>query len=289
MSGRKTVGLPLQGYLQLLRHHGENRVMALRAALWARQEVGHFGSVQTFCLFLGHARSGHSLVGALIDAHPLAMISHELNALRFVEAGFSRGQLYAMIVRNSRAHARAGRKWTGYSYAVPGQWQGRAQELQVIGDKRGRTTTLALGRRPELIERVGAVVRDEVRYVHVVRNPFDNISTMARRNGRSLEYNISSYFEICEVIETVQGQVDGAAVLSIRHESLIQDPMGTIQQVCGHLGLPCPEDYAAACAGIVYEAPHQSREKVAWPAEARARVADGIDRHDYLSGYSYEN
>lgn len=279
----------MQAYFNLLKHRSETRLLGWLSALWARREPERFQDVDTFCLFLGHARSGHSLIGALIDAHPRAIIAHELNALRFVDAGFKRSQIYAMIVRNSRAHAQAGRKWTGYSYAVPGQWQGRAQELQVIGDKRGRTTTLALGRRPELIERVGAVVRDEVRYVHVVRNPFDNISTMARRNGRSLEYNISTYFEICEVIETVQGQVDGAAVLSIRHESLIQNPMGTLQQVCGHLGLPCPEDYAAACAGIVYEAPHQSREKVAWPAEARARVADGIDRHDYLSGYSYEN
>ena len=40
-----------------------------------------YDGVQTFVLFIGHARSGHSLIGAILDAHPEIIISHEYNAI----------------------------------------------------------------------------------------------------------------------------------------------------------------------------------------------------------------
>jgi len=36
----------------------------------ARRYRRHFDAVRTFCLFIGYPRSGHSLVGSLLDAHP---------------------------------------------------------------------------------------------------------------------------------------------------------------------------------------------------------------------------
>jgi hypothetical protein len=35
-----------------------------------------FPDVHAFCLFDGYSRSGHSLVGALLDAHPKITIAH---------------------------------------------------------------------------------------------------------------------------------------------------------------------------------------------------------------------
>ncbi len=279
----------MQTYLNLIKHRSQNRLLAWLSAIWARRESARFQAVETFCLFLGHARSGHSLVGALIDAHPQAIIAHELNALRYVEAGFDRSQIYAMILRNSQAHARAGRQWTGYSYAVPGQWQGRAQQIRVIGDKRGRATSLTLNRQPDLAERLQSTVRDRVRFVHVVRNPFDNISTMARRNQKSLSHNIQTYFLICEAVQGIKERSDGSSVLSLRHESFINSPVESLQQVCDHLSLACHDDYAHACSQIIYQSPHQSREKIEWPSEGRARVDEGIARFDFLDGYTFEN
>jgi hypothetical protein len=36
------------------------------------------------CLFIGYPRSGHSLIGSLIDAHPHAALGHELDLLKYV-------------------------------------------------------------------------------------------------------------------------------------------------------------------------------------------------------------
>src|SRR4051812_7341147 len=84
-----------------------------------------FSGVKTFCMFLGYPRSGHSLVGSLLDAHPNMVIAHELDVLKFVRAGFSCEQIFYLLLENSENYAKAGRKYSGYSYAVPNQWQGR--------------------------------------------------------------------------------------------------------------------------------------------------------------------
>jgi hypothetical protein len=48
-----------------------------------RRAVG-LGQVRSFCLFIGYPRSGHSLVGSLLDAHPDIAIAHEVNVLGLV-------------------------------------------------------------------------------------------------------------------------------------------------------------------------------------------------------------
>jgi hypothetical protein len=96
-----------------------------------------FRAVRSYCIFIGYPRSGHSLVGSLLDAHPNIVIAHELDALKYMNAGFSRGQILNLIVDRSRIFTKQGRVWTGYSYRVPGQWQGNHRDLRVIGDKNG--------------------------------------------------------------------------------------------------------------------------------------------------------
>ena len=41
-------------------------------------------------MFIGYPRSGHSLIGSLLDVHPNAIVAHELDALKFVGAGFGK-------------------------------------------------------------------------------------------------------------------------------------------------------------------------------------------------------
>jgi len=44
-------------------------------------EEADFSKLRNFVLFVGYPRSGHSLVGSLIDAHPHAIIAHEVKTL----------------------------------------------------------------------------------------------------------------------------------------------------------------------------------------------------------------
>ena len=96
----------------------------VRSALLARRRPP-LKDVQRFCFFIGYARSGHSLVGSLLNAHPRMVIAHELDALRYVRMGFSRSQIYALLLEQDERFAAIGRTWSGYDYTVPGAPPGR--------------------------------------------------------------------------------------------------------------------------------------------------------------------
>ena len=123
-------------------------MLFVSSAVRGTQHRTEFATVRRFLLFVGHPRSGHSLVGSLLDAHPDVVVSHELDALKYVAAGYRRAQLFTLVLEHSKTNAAAGRKSWGYSYAVPGQWQGRYEQLAVVGDKRGRATTARLATDP---------------------------------------------------------------------------------------------------------------------------------------------
>ena len=113
-----------------------------------------FEDTETNCMFIGYPRSGHTLIGALLDAHPNMIIAHELDALKFIYARFSKRQIYYLLLKNSRAFAERGCKTSRYSYGVPNQLQGRFEKLQIIGDKQGEASTLRFQSIPGLLQQL---------------------------------------------------------------------------------------------------------------------------------------
>lgn len=250
-----------------------------------------FDSVESYGMFIGYPRSGHSLIGALLDAHPNAAIAHELDVLKYVKEGYGREQIYRLLLENSRLYAESGREWNGYRYEVAGQWQGRHEKLTVIGDKKGGGSSRVLASEPELIHQLQDTVGDDVRFIHVVRNPYDNISTMFKGRGRdqNLEAAVERYARLCETNAEIKKRVGADAVLDLRHESFVDDPKVCLETLCRFLNLACEEDYSEACANIVFSSPHKSRHESDWNPEALALVRDLIERYDFLEGYSFED
>jgi hypothetical protein len=254
----------------------------LDAALSRDPDRSVFDGVRRFCLFVGYPRSGHSLVGSLLDAHPQIVISHELDALRYVQTGVvGRDVLFRMILRRDRRFTQAGRRWTGYDYAVPGQSQGRFDELQVIGDKRGGGSTRRLGAHPDLLDRLRRVVGVDVRIVHVVRDPFDTIASMHRRGGRTLEESIDRFFALCAINDRIRSRAR-ETLIDVRLEQLVADPSGTLGRLVGFLGLEASPEYLRACSEVVFDAPRRSRASIEWPDRAAADVRDRMVAYDFL-------
>src|SRR5262245_33349376 len=108
--------------------------------------------LQRFVLLIGYSRSGHSLVGALLDAHPNVVVSHELHAVKHLKAGSPFPDVARAIQLNSHYFNHYGRGYSGYDYQVPGQHQGRCAALKVLGDKKANGTSRALLKDPELVD-----------------------------------------------------------------------------------------------------------------------------------------
>ena len=260
-----------------------------------RKHAQHFGQVKNFCLFLGYPRSGHTLIGALLNAHPQMVIAHELNALKYVKRGYTREKLYAKLIGRDRWFAARGFIWTGYSYKVPNQWQGRFRELKVIGDKRGGRTSREIYHNPELLGRLEQTTGVPLKIIHIVRNPFDNIATRARGGNyydravttRGLHTEIDRHFREVEAIDHIR-QTDQYEIYELRHEKFLEEPKKYLAGMCRFLEVEPHEDYIADCLSIIRKSRHKSRNKIAWDQAAIDKIYDKMKKYAFLQGYTYE-
>jgi hypothetical protein len=277
------------------------RAFAHSAVLGWRHR-GQFTDVERFCFFIGYPRSGHSLVGSLLNAHREVLIAHELDALGYVEHRFGRSQLYALLLERDEVFASIGRRWMGYDYVVPNQFQGRWTRLRIIGDKRGHVSTYRLRQRPELLDRVRRVVGVPIRVVHVTRNPYDNIATMARRAaegqirrtggvvadaGAELPAAITRYAELCSWIDAIRRRLAPEELLDVVYESFVARPEQSLTALCGFLGVDAEDSYIIDCGGVVWPQVRRARDAVVWSDADRARVDDVIATYPVLAGYSW--
>ena len=264
-------------------------IAEVEQAYEASADKAALAKVQTYCTFLGYPYSGHTLVGSILDAHPNMVLAHELHALAYINTGFSKELLFHQLLENSRAFTGEGRNWNGFDYLVPNQWQGRYRALRVIGDKKGGGTTSAFMADPGLLDKLAEVVPIERKFIHVVRNPFDNISTIHKRRVPTRAKAIEFYFSLAETISTTLGRLPASDVFTLRHEDFVQRPKECLQALCRFLGEDTTEDYLNACASIVREKPNKSRLDAPWSPEEQLEVQRRIDSYPFLAGYTFDS
>jgi len=246
-------------------------------------------SVEKHCVFVGYPRSGHTLVGSLLDAHPNIIISNGVDPLQYLERGFAPRQLFCLYFRQSKRFARTDRKSGGYSYVVPNQWHGKFSALKVVGDKSGDLLTARLRKKPEQLDQMLQYSRVEHKFLHVIRNPFDNIATCSARNNIGLAQAIDYYFSLCETVGMARRRVGEADWLDLWHEALIDDPRSVLVRLLSFLGQEPNEEYLRDCASIVYKEPNKSRFRAPWTPQLISRVQAESSKYAYLSAYRFDN
>jgi hypothetical protein len=250
-----------------------------------------FRELESYCFFIGHPRSGHSIVGGLLDAHPEVVIAHEQGALMYILAHASRLQLFYLLLRNARRAAADERRSGNYFYEVPGQWRGRFRSLRVVGDKQGEGAVLRFRQRPSLLRRLRKTVRLPLRCIHVLRHPLDNITTICRkadihRIDPGLDAAIDYYFALCETITEVRKEVALDEIFELRHEAFVEHPRQCLDRLCRFIGVTAEPDYLDACASVVRPTPRHSRETIDWPRESTDRVLRRSRAFSFLNAYT---
>ncbi len=264
-------------------------VRDLPLGLWSgRRDRTHLAGVGCYVMFVGYPRSGHSIIGSMLNAHPNVVAGHRVRVLRYAAAGFGREAILGMSMVADRRFERMGRIGSKrYDYRVPGQWQGRFSELMVVGDT--NVTNRFVQRRPELLARLRNVLGIPVKLVHVVRNPFDNIATMSMRNRLTLTEAADSYFDLCDGATGIRTLVADDEWLDLRHEDVIGDAPTALAGLCAFLGVPAPPDYLADCDAIIYRKAHNSRHEVDWHPDVRASVEKRMGAYPFLAGYAFDD
>lgn len=152
--------------------------------------------VEKFVFFIGYPRSGHSIVGSFLDAHPHIVMAHEFmlfrklmksNMQRRQELLHSKQHLFDALYSSSARASLSGwrsedRKVKNYTLSIDSQWMGKYDDhISIIGDKSGGMTANIYSESPEgftkLYKELKETVNIPIKVIHCIRNPFDIVAT----------------------------------------------------------------------------------------------------------------
>jgi hypothetical protein len=250
-----------------------------------------FRRVKTYVCFVGYARSGHSLVASLLNAHPNITISMEIHALNFVKNNYTKLQIFSLILQRDKWFKSINNTWTGYDYSVPSQYQGIHDDITVIGDKKGSGTTKLLSEQPELIELLQNIIGPSIniKIIHITRNPLDNIATMTRRNGLPIDRNIERYFNECKTNAALISCTPKNAIMTLKMEDFIANPELELENLCNFLDVDSNEVYKNSCRNVVYQSPNKSRHKISWSDSDLDEITRQSKQYSFIKDYFPES
>jgi len=253
-----------------------------------------FENLKCFCCFVGHGRSGGTLVGSLLNAHPNVVISNELHAFRLIRKGLNQKQLFRLIYLSSeRQVARGSKGGGGYTYAVPGQAQGSHDNLIVIGARKAGATAREIFEFPDVLKKVDKKISLNKKFIHVSRHPLDCITTTFKKTPRGklkssrehLQREIGLYFRRCESVERIVNEFESSSLLIVHLEELIESPTIELRSICEFLGLDCSNEYLEAAATIIMGKPNVSRRTIEWDQDLIDEVRNNMSRFPWLECY----
>ena len=257
--------------------------------------------VEKFVFFVGYSRSGHSIVASLLDAHPNIIIAHEYNLFRKWKGSMyqNRSFLYNELYQNSYNNAEKGwrssvKNQKGYTLAVEDSWQGSFEKLLVIGEKSGAVTVQTYNNDPWLftqaLKELQHTVQVPVKVIHVVRNPYDIISTrLLYADGKTHKSKVHATMDMkhvsphnlsmqvnrtIHVVQSVQELLQNCSLtsLEIHTADLVVDPKHVMNNLCLFLGVDCSEEYLKKCSDKIFVRQSQTRHLVEWSEELVEKV-----------------
>ena len=300
---------------QLHSHHNHTKVHPKKVHTSLTEE--DVEGVKRFIFFIGYPRSGHSIIGTMMDAHPNMIIAHEYHLfynwhkspLKHSHKTVLYNRLYRKSVLNSmsggwRSEDRAQK---GYTLNMDYRWQGKFTNLKVIGDKSGASTLNLFADNPqrfwEILEGLRNTTRVPICVMHVIRNPYDMISTrLLYTDGNKtkipatvkrkhcdydlLNYAINRTFNMISSVQSLKDKMN-LRVLDVHHADLVRAPRYTMTMICAFLDLSCPEDFLDACEKKVYKKVPKSRLLVTWSNEMIEEVYQLSKPYKFLWRYSF--
>ena len=278
--------------------------------------------LRTFVLFVGFGKTGHSIVGSLLDAHPDIIIAHEYSALKDISKAFTSQKdwllkLFNRLYENShRAVMEGWRSETndkkGYNLGVTTgkSWQGRFRQLRVIGDKSGFKTVKEhltdQNRSSCLVKELNRTLGVPVVGIRMVRNPYDTIVTrvlianggtnglkrakntnLSRSSAAALDAQMRTVFQQMLQASRVASQLP-IPIHTMHLVDLINQPRSVMRELCEVVQVECYSDYLDSCEDKVFKNLSKTRSLVQWSQKQIETVAKIMKRYPEYSRYSFD-
>ena len=270
--------------------------------------------------FVGWQRSGHSIIGSLLDGHPDVVIAHELflfsNLPQFIFMEDAKVQLFRTLYLSSNRASKAGARSKyhnekGYNLHLENSWQGSFRKLRVIGDKTAGDVTNSFSHDPVmfqyLLRRLSEIVGVPLKVINVVRNPFDMVATLTLYRGSTvknvkvqatetnkynntdlLEWSTAVILRKAKALYQIEENHYDWRFTRLYSEDFIGDPKTTMAALCTFLGIECTENYLQQCADKTFSSVSKSRHLIVWNPYIVADINKVIRTIPFLRRYSFD-
>ena len=271
--------------------------------------------IKKFAFFIGHPHSGHSIVGAIIDSHPHIVLAHEADIFLKIQQwrDCNKSKLFNTIWKTAfmgNSLQKQSRK--GYTLTIDNLYQGTYQDyIDVIGDKKGGSTAALLYHFPEkwgkVYHKLQTIVALPMKVFHVIRNPYDNIASLAlARHSSNSDNNfgelrvsnetntinphlidkvMANYFGLFQVMETAKRNYS-LDVLEVHSSDLVADPKNTIRKLFKFLRVPISDELLDVCSKKVFPEESKLRYKIEWEEQHIQMIKKQIQKFPDLKRYS---
>jgi hypothetical protein len=253
---------------------------------------------EKFLTFACTGQGGHTIIAAILDAHPNVMIGEEIGVIRKTLKGRykSTQEMFERVFYDSKHRVEGTESFRRRIGTIRSQFQGTyVGELKVLGDKQGWDI---IGRFKNREQKNKSMLDFEEKIgvpayvIHVLRNPFDLIGNWAKGKFRRLSIKkcIEIYEPFMEAVQKIYYESDFPKdrILQVRNEDLCEDPVREIKRMCTFLEIEPHEDYVRDCAKIVFKKPHTYPDKRRWKSADIERLNNIISQYDFLKGYEHK-
>ena len=161
--------------------------------------------------------------------------------------------------------------------------------IDVIGDKMGGDTSVVYFTDPTNFEhhlnKLHNIINIPFKVFHVIRNPFDNIATIAlyehtrfqddkvaliksvneklRLNPKLISSSMNYFFFCYQAAEDIKRRFN-LDTMEIHNKDIIANPKMTIQRMCVFLDVFCSDDYLNSISKKIFRDESKTRYNVVW-------------------------
>ena len=283
---------------------------------WRPLNASEMNDIESFLLFVGWARSCHSIIGSMLDAHPNIIVAHEYFLFKKLRKHIDREILFNELYKKSYDSTQGGwrsanRSNKGYTLDIDGSWQGQFTKLiKVIGDKSGGDAVIEYRRNKtlfkEIYNQLQAEVKLPVKVIQVIRNPYDMIATATLfeanpvhgvkvpatpthkySNFRLLKKHILTFLSMSRDLMQMLANFN-LSPHQVYCEDLIADPIGTISSICQYLEVDCSADYLQMCADKTFKNTSETRHLVEWDPQLLSSLIPIIKQYPFFYRYTLD-
>ncbi len=250
----------------------------------------YISNIRKAVFTVGFNRSGSSLIGDLLSAHPNIVMDNESGIIRrYMKGEFtSRESLLSFIIKYDMNRG----KKKNY---VAGQYQQHYDcNIEVVGDKHSPHNTVFLTKsESNTLEELEKFIQLPIKLLFNVRNPYDMVASMVnsipnwrQSQNEKIKKAISFFTHRSADNMKLIDQVPTNRIFMIRLEDFIATPKSMLSDICDFLGVAKTPEYLSSCTEVTYKMPNKSRDTLNWNEEYGREIDALIKKYEFFSGYS---